>query len=106
MPEEDISTHDPTLPKPKQKAKHISFNDPNHEYRFYPALYTLEGHVWDLLSSHRIDFPQLPKGGSNKLTYVHEIGRIIASQRKEYALADMHGIGDLGEESIVILFCS
>ncbi len=42
----------------------------------------------------------MPKGGTNKSTYLHDIGKIIASQRKEYALADVHGIGDLGEESI------
>ncbi len=52
------------------------------------------------MSSHRINFPQLLKGGTNKSTYLHDIGKIVASQRKEYALADVHGIGDLGEESI------
>jgi hypothetical protein len=100
MSEGDVTTHDPSLAKPKRKAKHISYKDPNHDYRFYSALYNLSVHVWDILSSHRIDFPQLPKGGTNKSTYLHDIGKIIASQRKEYALADVHGIGDLGEESI------
>jgi len=100
MSEGDIAQHDPTLAKPKRKAKNISFKDPNHGIRFYPDLYVLAQLMWDLLSNHRIDFPQLPTGGTNKSTYLHDIGKIIAMHRKEYAIADVHGIGDLGEESI------
>ena len=72
MSEEDVAQHDPTLGKPKRKAKNISFKDPNHGIRFYPDLYVLAQLMWDLLSNHRIDFPQLPKGGSNKSTYLHD----------------------------------
>jgi len=106
MSPSDIDAYNPEIAKAKRKAKHISFHDPVHGLRFYPDLYVLSGHIWDKLCNHRVDFPQLPKGGTNKSTYLHDIGKIIASARKEYALADVHSIGDEGEESIVDLIAS
>ena len=99
MTEIEASTHDPKLSKPKRKSKHIAFDQDVLGLRFFPCLYTLAAHVWDLIGAHRIDFPQLPKGGSNKSTYLHDIGKIIAMERKGYALADLYGIGDDGEET-------
>lgn len=103
MTEIEASTHDPKLSKPKRKSKHIAFDQDVLGLRFFPRLYTLAAHFWDLIGAHRIDFPQLPKGGSNKSTYLHDIGKIIAMERKGYALTDLHGIGDDGEESVVDL---
>lgn len=93
MSEVEELSYSSRLAKPKRKAKNIAFGN-----RFYPQLYTLAAHLWDVMETNRFDFPNMPKGGSNKSTYLHDIGKEIAQERKEYARADIHGIGDAGDD--------
>ena len=93
MSEVEELSYSTRLAKPKRKAKNIAYGN-----QFYPDLYILGAHLWDLIDNHRIDFPNMPKGGSNKSTYIHDIGKVIAGERKEHARADIHGIGDDGDE--------
>lgn len=93
MSEVDKLSYSTLLAKPKRKAKNISYDN-----RFHPLLYTLAAHLWDVMTTNRTDFPNMPKGGSNKSTYIHDIGKEIAQERKQVARADIHGIGDDGDK--------
>lgn len=93
MSEIEELSYSSRLAKPKKKTKNIAYGN-----RFYPLLYTLAAHLWEVMDSHRLDFPNIPKGGSNKSTYIHDIGKEIAQEREERARADIHSIGDDGDE--------
>ena len=95
MTDVEAMSYKSTLAKPKRKSKKIAFGT-----RFFSDLYTLSSRVWDIISQFRHEFPRLPKGGTNKSAYLHDIGKIIAMERKAFSMADVHGIGNDGCESI------
>lgn len=65
MSEGDIAHHNPTLAKPKRKAKLISFKDPNHGLRFYPDLYILAGPIGIYCPTIKLTSHSCQKVGQN-----------------------------------------
>jgi hypothetical protein len=85
--------------KGKRNNKHYNVA---HAGWFYPKLYSLAQLCVQKMKEHPDAYPRLNHSAKNLSSFIHPIGRHIASTRKKYARADLHNMGrDIGSSDFI-----